>query len=105
MKQFTSHLDFSLTKKRFSVMNRKPSLARRVIRLVPLLPAFLFITFLFCEQKPESDKLYTDVKLQLKQSAYEQVRAEGNFDDDRMYDMNGNLFTGTLQKWNIGSEN
>ncbi len=94
MNRFTSHIDFKLTKKRLVLLNKNRSLAGRIIRLLPLLPMFLFITFIFCSKPDNPNELYSNVRLQLISSPYEQVQDSGIFYDSRMYDMDGVLFSG-----------
>ncbi|MFV1884118.1 MAG: hypothetical protein ACMZ7B_06510 [Balneola sp.] len=95
MNQFTSHIDFKLTKKRLVIMGKNSSLASKVIRLLPLLPIFLFITFLFCDRQTNPDELYTDVQLTRSPSLSNQVLDSGRVYASERYFNNGELFTGT----------
>lgn len=99
MKQFTSHIDFKLTRKRLVVMNKNRSWARRVIRILPVLPIFLFIIFVFCTEQHHPDEVYFDIRLQQIPPPYEQVQDSGVYYNSRMYDMNGELFTGTANSF------
>jgi len=63
MKQFTSHIDFSLAKKRFKMMVREHSLLRAGSKSLLLLPLLGLLILSFCSKKKEypdqhSEELY-----------------------------------------------
>lgn len=77
------------------MMSKNRSLTKQIFRLIPLLTALLLVTLLFCDKQSNPDELYTDIQLQLESPHYRQTLLDRNFDDSRVFDMNGKLFTGT----------
>ncbi len=104
MKQFTSHIDFSLTKKRFKMMLKEFSAVRSGSKALFLLPVFLISTLMFCTQQPDyplditgnSDKLYSTVKLFVNPTKSKELKIEKRGMGIR-YDSEGNPFTGTQE--------
>ncbi|MBD3617399.1 MAG: hypothetical protein HUJ22_12595 [Gracilimonas sp.] len=65
MRQFTSHIDFSLTRKRFKMMVKNVSSFRSNSKKLLLIPLFVVITFTFCTNSKHSNgfSFYTDTEL------------------------------------------
>ena len=96
MKQFTSRIDFSLTKKRFLMMGNEFSPIRSSSKSILSIFFISVVSFVFCTQTEiNSDELYTNVQLQLVSSPYQQVQDSGSYHNSKMYDLEGKLFTGT----------
>lgn len=104
MKQFTSHIDFSLTKKRFKMMLKEFSLFRSGSKTLLLLPVLLISTLMFCTQQPDyplditgnSDELYSNVKLFVNPPRSDELNIENRGMGIR-FDSEGNPFTGTQE--------
>ena len=96
MKQFNSHLDFSLTKKRFKMMVKEFSFLRSGSKTVVLLPilALLMLTFCSKEREYKVDKpqtIYTNVELHLDGERDKELgKPLGTY-----YTSSGEPFTGT----------
>jgi len=105
MKQFTSHIDFSLTKKRFKMMLKEFSLIRSGSKGMLLIPVLLIITLMFCTNKQDefphkvsgdNDEVYANVELYVNPPRSEELNIERRGMGIR-YDSDGNPFTGTQE--------
>lgn len=104
MKQFTSHIDFSLTKKRFKMMIKHYSPIRSYSIKMILLPVLLIVTVMFCTREPNypmkmtgnSDVLYSTVDLYVNPPKSRALDIERRGMGIR-YDSEGNPFTGIQQ--------
>lgn len=104
MEQFTSHIDFSLTKKRFKMMLKHYSPIRSYSIKMILFPVLLIVTIMFCTRQPDypinitgnNDVLYSTVDLNMNPPRSEELNIEKRGMGIR-YDSEGNPFTGTQQ--------
>jgi hypothetical protein len=105
MKQFTSNIDFSLTKKRFRMMLKEFSFLRTGSKGIFLLPILFVSTLMFCTTNSNTyphnlssgnDELYTNVDLYLNPPRSEELNIEKRGMGIR-YDSDGNPFTGTQE--------
>ncbi|MBD3617400.1 MAG: hypothetical protein HUJ22_12600 [Gracilimonas sp.] len=104
MKQFTSHIDFSLTRKRFKMMIKHYSPIRSYSIKMILLPVLLIVTVMFCTREPDypmkmtgnSDVLYSTVDLYVNPPRSEELNIKKRGLGIR-YDSEGNPFTGAQQ--------
>lgn len=104
MKQFTSHIDFSLTKKRFKMMFKEFSPIRSGSKGMLLVPVLLIMTMMFCSRQPDypikitdnSDVLYSTVDLYMNPPKSRELNIKKRGMGIR-YDSEGNPFTGTQE--------
>ena len=100
MKQFTSHLDFRLTRKRLGMMIRPFSLIRSGSKMAFLLPLVLMLGLIYCSDSSEddffyeySDALYTVPNLHIN---VEKSRDQG-ISGNTHYTSSGAAYTGTQE--------
>jgi hypothetical protein len=105
MKPFTSHIDFSLTKKRFKMMGKKFSALRSGTKGLFLIPVLMTATLMFCTRNSgeppykvtgNSDELYSNVDLFMNPERSKELNIKRRGLGIR-YDSEGNPFTGTLE--------
>lgn len=106
MRQFTSHIDFSLTKKRFKMMIKHYSPIRSYSIKMILLPVFIALILMFCTKKEDpfphqitaedNDILYSTVHLYVNPPKSSKLNIERRGMGIR-YDSKGDPFTGTQQ--------
>lgn len=105
MKQFTSHINFSLTRKRFEMMIKHFSPLRSYSKKLVLLPVIMAITLMFCTQQTDTPikitgdntgALYSTVELFVNSQKSDELNIENRGIGIR-YDSAGELFTGTQQ--------
>jgi hypothetical protein len=103
MKQFTSHIDFSLTKKRFEMMIKEFSALRSGTKGLFLIPVLLAITMMFCttstDNEPKditgnTESYIYSVDLYVNPSNPSIDNSRGF---DIRFDSDGNPFTGTQE--------
>ncbi len=104
MNQFTSHIDFSLTIKRFKMMSREFSPFKSYSKSIFLIPFFGILAFAFCTDSNPHDLLiynnnedlpnYTDVTLGYKLPADSSTNGELLY-----YTLDGKLYTGTVNSY------
>lgn len=100
----TSHIDFSLTKKRFKMMLKHYSPIRSYSIKMILFPVLLIVTIMFCTRQPDypikitgnNDLLYSTVDLYVNPPRSEELNIERRGMGIR-YDSKGNPYTGTQQ--------
>ena len=122
MKQFTSHLDFSLTKKRLVMMGKKKDRLLSAVKVGFLLPVLSLIALIYCSSSNESEltTLAENMERGIRNLDNELIEAgnyypagpnpliadtilylrktEINLPIKKFYSENGNLFSGT-QNW------
>ena len=106
MRQFTSHIDFSLTKKRFEMMVKHYSPFRSFSRKIVLLPVIIVLTVMYCTNpKVGDDHLYESVDLYLDRDRAIELGIERRGIGIR-FDKSTDLpFTGTQQLRYINNDN
>ncbi|MDZ7806213.1 MAG: hypothetical protein U5K71_03760 [Gracilimonas sp.] len=109
MKQFTSHIDFSLTKKRFKMMLKEFSPIRSGSKGMLLIPVLLIATLMFCTTQKETD--YSDL-IPKKTYSVPELHYDGNRSEElgipltmgAQFTSSGELFTGTKKIYNTDND-
>lgn len=104
MKQFTSHIDFSLTKKRLKMMSKKFSALRSGTKGLILAPILLATTLMFCTNQSnypmkitrDSDVAYFNTHLYADHEKSRELMGERDGPGIR-FDANGDPFTGIIE--------
>lgn len=112
MKQFTSHIDFSLTRKRFKMMVQHFSPLSSYSKKVVLLPVLLALTLLFCTNQNTKDGLIAHkIRKGIETDMYESEPVLYSLKEDKpnelfqfyptMLNENGEPYTGTRRFYNL----
>jgi len=109
MKQFTSHIDFSLTKKRFKMMMKEFSALRSGSKGMLLIPVLLITTLMFCTTQEKTD--YSDL-IPKKTYSVPELHYDGNRSEElgipltmgAQFTSSGELFTGTKKIYNTDND-
>jgi antitoxin component YwqK of YwqJK toxin-antitoxin module len=108
MTQFTSSLDFSLTKKRLLMMGKQFSKITAVNRVVILAPLLFVSVLMFCTQSEQEKRIFHNRVETYTEPEFLYDEHGTEFDDTRrnipVYDGNGVLFNGTRRLLEKGTD-
>lgn len=113
MKQFTSHIDFSLTKKRFEMMVKQYSPFRNYSKKLVLLPVLMVMTLMFCTNQQEIENPVRNLSDRfIEKTTYSDIdlHYDGNRSEElgvyfgAQYTPDGELFTGTQRYYYVEND-